>query len=223
MGGQHQEWCCVGDAISRKTRSIIIRLNTYEDLWLRVSRKSVVAVPMEVAPLARSCRVKGQSTLNRMRQPQYNFTRFLIYFIRSCWREAYHFFNSVSASFFRTTFGAAVPNSQLFSKQTLFTRLTSMNSHFFLPSELSVKKLTISSQSSESRKIRGEADAISTQGPLLCLNSHIFFFVVDQRKRRQRQASKTADVCSAFEPQLPAKIVDVHIQAKYINSIVARS
>ena len=70
MGGQHQEWGCVGDAISRNTRSIIIRLNTYEDLWLRVSRKSVVAVPMEVAPRARSCRVKGQSTFNRMRQPQ---------------------------------------------------------------------------------------------------------------------------------------------------------
>ena len=44
--------------------------NTYEDLWLRVSRKSVVAVPMEVAPRARSCRVKGQRTFNRMRQPQ---------------------------------------------------------------------------------------------------------------------------------------------------------
>ena len=26
MGGQHQEWGCVGDAISRNTRSIIIRL-----------------------------------------------------------------------------------------------------------------------------------------------------------------------------------------------------
>ena len=75
-GGPHQEWSCVGDAISRNTRSIIIRLNTYEDLWLRVSRKSVVAVPMEAAPRARSCRVMGQSTFNRMRQPQYNFTNF---------------------------------------------------------------------------------------------------------------------------------------------------
>ena len=35
----------------------------------------------------------------------------------------------------------------------------------------------------------------------LSLNSHIFFFVVDQCQRRQRQASKTADICSAFEPQ----------------------
>jgi len=74
MGGQHQEWGCVGDAISRNTRSIIIRLNTYEDLWLRDSRKPVVAVPMEVAPRARSCRVESQRTFNRMRQPQYNFT-----------------------------------------------------------------------------------------------------------------------------------------------------
>ena len=178
---------------------------------------------MEVAPRARSCRVKGQSTFNRMRQPQYNFTRFLIYFIRSCWREANHFFNSVSASFLRTTFGATVPNSQLFSKQNLIYAPYIDKLSIFLPSELSLKKLTISSQSSESRKIRGEADAISTQRPLLSLNSHIFFFVVDQRKRRQRQASKTADVCSSFEPQLTAKIVDVHIQAKHIYSIVARS
>ena len=28
MEGQHQQWSCVGDAISRNTRSIIIRLNT---------------------------------------------------------------------------------------------------------------------------------------------------------------------------------------------------
>ena len=28
MGGQHQQWCCVGDAISRNTRSNFIRLNT---------------------------------------------------------------------------------------------------------------------------------------------------------------------------------------------------
>jgi len=28
MGGQHQQWGCVGDAISRNTRSIIIRLNS---------------------------------------------------------------------------------------------------------------------------------------------------------------------------------------------------
>ena len=96
-----------------------------------------------------------------------------------------------------------------------------MNSHFSLPSELSVKKLTISSQSSESRKIRGEADAISTQRPLLSLNSHIFFFVVDQRKRRQRQASKTADVCSAFEPQLPAEIIDVYKLTNFIQSSLA--
>ena len=51
---------------------------THEELWLRVSRKSVVAVPMEPAPRARSRRVRGLSTFDRMRQPQTNF----IYFIR---------------------------------------------------------------------------------------------------------------------------------------------
>ena len=88
MGGQHQQWGCVGDAISRNTRSIIIGW-THEDLWLRVYRKSVVAVPVEVAPRAQRCRVKGQITFDRISQPQANYlTRFSIYFIRSCWREA---------------------------------------------------------------------------------------------------------------------------------------
>ena len=39
----------------------------------------------------------------------------------------------------------------------------------------------------------------------LSLNSHIFFFVVDQCWRRQRQASKNADACSAFELQLSSR------------------
>jgi hypothetical protein len=38
----------------------------HEDLWLRVLRKSVVAVPVEVAPRARSRRVESQSTFNRI-------------------------------------------------------------------------------------------------------------------------------------------------------------
>ena len=42
----------------------------HEDLWLRVLRKSVVAVPMEVAARARSRRVGGQCAFDRMRQPQ---------------------------------------------------------------------------------------------------------------------------------------------------------
>ena len=142
-----------------------------------------------------------------MRQPQNSFTRFLIYFIRSCWREANHFSISSAHRSFELPLVPLFPILNSSASKALFVLHTSMNSHFFL----SVMKLTISSQSSESRKIRGEADAISTQRPLLSLNSHIFFFVVDQRKRRQRQASKTADVCSAFEPQLTAKIVDVHI------------
>ncbi len=178
---------------------------------------------MEAAPRARSRRVKGQSTFNRMRQPQNNFTRFLIYFIRSCWREANQFFNSVSASFFRTTLWCRCSQFSTLQSKLYSRALHRWTLIYSLPSELSVQKLAISSQSSESRKIRGEADAISTQRPLLSLNSHIFFFVVVQRKRRQRQASKTSDVCSSFEPQLTAKIVDVHIQAKHIYSIVARS
>ena len=55
----------------------------------------------------------------------------------------------------------------------------------------------------------------------LSLNSHIFFFVVDQCQCRQRQASKTADICSAFEPQLPAEIIDVYKLTNFIQSSLA--
>jgi len=77
--------------------------------------------------------------------------------------------NLVSASFFRTTFGAADFKSQLFNKQfsiyRLFTRNASMNSNYY-HLELSISQEAhhdLKPQSSESRKIRGEADAISTQ------------------------------------------------------------
>ena len=55
----------------------------------------------------------------------------------------------------------------------------------------------------------------------LSLNSHIFFFVVDKCQCRQHQASKTADICSAFEPQLPAEIIDVFRQTNFILSSLA--
>ncbi len=74
---------------------------------------------------------------------------------------------------------------QLFSKQILlpdYLHVTSINSIYYQQSELSVilEAHNLKQQSSESRKIRGEADAISTQDRFLSLNSHIFFFVVDQ-------------------------------------------
>ena len=55
----------------------------------------------------------------------------------------------------------------------------------------------------------------------LSLNSHIFFFVVNQCQCRQRQASKTADIRSAFEPQLPAEIIDVYKLTNFIQSSLA--
>ena len=53
----------------------------------------------------------------------------------------------------------------------------------------------------------------------LSLNSHIFFFVVDQCQRRQRQASKNADVCSAFEPQLSSR----NRRCKHANEFIRSS
>ena len=55
----------------------------------------------------------------------------------------------------------------------------------------------------------------------LSLNSHIFFFVVDQCQCRQHQASKTADICSAFEPQFFSPTLSMLTNEFYF--IVARS
>ena len=60
---------------------------------------------------------------------------------------------------------------------TRFLRVTSMNSIYYQQSELSVIKEVhnLKQQSSESRKIRGEADAISTQRPFSKFEfSHLF-------------------------------------------------
>ena len=137
---------------------------THEDLWLRVYRKSVVAVPVEVAPRAQRCRVKGQSTFDRIRQPQ---TKYLTQF---------YLFNTKLLEGSCTNF--IIP--QLFSKQILlpdYLRVTSMNSIHYQQSELSVilEAHNLKQQSSESRKIRGEADVISTQRPFSKFEfSHLF-------------------------------------------------
>ena len=124
---------------------------TREDLWLRVYRKSVVAVPVEVAPRAQRCRVKGQNTFDRIRQPQTKYP------------AQFYLFNTKLLEGSCANF--IIP--QLFSKQISlpdYLRVTSMNSN--LLSAIRALSYFRSSQSqqqsSESRKIRGEADAIST-------------------------------------------------------------
>ena len=73
--------------LHRRMRSVetLVQLSfgwTHEDLWLRVYRKSVVAVPVEVAPRAQRCRVRGQSAFDRIRQPQSNYlSRLSIYIL----------------------------------------------------------------------------------------------------------------------------------------------
>ena len=127
-------------------------------------------MPVEVAPRARRRRVKGQSTFDRIRQPQtkilHDFQSILYEVVGGKMRKFYYTATLQQANFI-----------------TRFLRVTSMNSIYYQQSELSVIKEAhnLKQQSSESRKIRGEADAISTQRPFfLSLNSHIFFFVVDQ-------------------------------------------
>ena len=106
--------------------------NTYEDLWLRVSRKSVVAVPMEVAPRARSCRVKGQRTLNRMRQPQNTSLHDFLSILSEAVGEKQIIFSisSVHRSF-ELHLVPLFPILNSSASKALFMLLTSMNSHYF--------------------------------------------------------------------------------------------
>ena len=99
-----------------------------------------------------------------------------------------------------------------------------MNSIYYQQSELSVILEAHNLNSKVPNRERSEEKLMPSvlKDRFLSLNSHIFFFVVDQCKCRQRQASKTADICSAFEPQLPAKIIDVYKLTNFIF-IVARS
>jgi hypothetical protein len=91
---------------------------THEELWLRVSRKSVVAVPMEAAPRARSCRVRGLSTLTGCASLKHILS---ILSGESCWREnSFIQISSVHRSF-------EVPLVPLISN------LNSSTSNFYLP------------------------------------------------------------------------------------------
>ena len=137
---------------------------THEDLWLRVYRKSVVAVPVEVAPRAQRCRVKGQSAFDRIRQPQSKYhTQFSIYLIRNCWREAAQILlyrNSSASKFYYPIIYALHRWTQIIIRNQ---------------SSLILEAHNLKQQSSESRKIRGEADAISTQRPFSKFEfSHLF-------------------------------------------------
>ena len=81
--------------------------------------KTVVAVPVEVAPRARRRRVKGQSTFDRIRQPQIRYlTQISIYFIRSCWREAAQILlyrNSSTSKFYYPIFTRYIDELNLLS------------------------------------------------------------------------------------------------------------
>ena len=154
---------------------------THEELWLRVSWKSVVAVPMEAAPRARSCRVRGQSTFDRIRQPQTNF----IYFI---WRKLLE-----RNSFFQSYQCIVLSNYLLVP---LISNRNSSTSNFLFTDYLCIDGLNLlsairahnqlrSSQRSQAAKFRIEKDPRRSwchqySRPFQSLNSHIFFFVVDQ-------------------------------------------
>ena len=126
--------------------------------------KTVVAVPVEVAPRARRRRVKGQSTFDRIRQPQTNFIYDIQIFYPKLLEGSYADFQI-----------ATLQQENILLPDYLL--VASMNSIYYQQSELSVilEAHNLLQQSSEPRKIRGEADAISTQRPFSKFEfSHLF-------------------------------------------------
>ena len=88
MEGQHQQWGCVGDAISRNNRSIIIRLNTRGSMAQGLSKIGGCSAcggstPCPKMPCQGSERLWPDTPASHK-----NLTRFSIYLIQSCWREA---------------------------------------------------------------------------------------------------------------------------------------
>ena len=141
----------------------------HESRWLQCLWRQHPAP--EVAALGVSVPLTGCASLKHI----------YLFYLKKAVGEKLIYSNLVSASFFRTTLGAADFKSQLFNKQfpiyRLFTHNASMNSNYH-HLELSIIQEAhhdLKPQSSESRKIRGEADAISTQRPFSKFEfSHLF-------------------------------------------------
>ena len=150
MEGQHQQWGCVGDAISRNNRSIIIRLNTRGSMAQGLSKIGGCSACGGSTPCPKMpCQGSERLWPDTPASIKLSFTSFNIFYPK--------LLEGSNANF----------KSQLFSNQFLlpdYLRVTSMKSIYYQQSELSLifEAHNLKQQSSESRKIRGEADAIST-------------------------------------------------------------
>jgi len=156
----------------------------------------VVAVPVEVAPRARRRRVKGQSTFDRIRQPQTNFIYDIQIFYPKLLEGSYADFQI-----------ATLQQENILLPDYLL--VASMNSIYYQQSELSVilEAHNLLQQSSEPRKIRGEADAISTQRPFSKFEfSHLFLrcwsVISVANARRAKPLTSVLHLNRNYQPKL---------------------
>jgi len=164
MEGQHQQWSCVGDAISRNTRSIIIRLNTRGSMAQGLSKIGGCSACGGSTPCPKMpCQGSEHLWPDTPASHKISYTIFNLFNTKLLEGSCANFI---------------IP--QLFSMQILlpdYLRVTSINPNYYSQSELSLifEAHNLKQQSSESRKIRGEADAISTQRPFSKFEfSHLF-------------------------------------------------
>ena len=169
MEGQHQQWGCVGDAISRNNRSIIIRLNTRGSMAQGLSKIGGCSACGGSTPCPKMpCQGSERLWPDTPASTKY-LTRFSIYSIQNCWSEAAQILlyrNSSASKFY-------YPIIYALHRWTQFI-ISNQSSHLFL-------KLTISNSKVPNRE-RSEEKLMPSvlKDRFLSLNSHIFFFVVDQ-------------------------------------------
>ena len=169
MEGQHQQWGCVGDAISRNTRSIIIRLNTRGSMAQGLSKIG-------------GCSACGGST-PCPKMPCQGSERLWPDTPASI-KLSYMIFNLFNTKLLEESCANFII-PQLFSKQILlpdYLRVTSMNSIYYQQSELS---LILKAHYLKTAKFRIEKDPRRSwchqySRPLSKFEFSHLFFVVDQ-------------------------------------------
>jgi len=151
MEGQHQQWGCVGDAISRNNRSIIIRLNTRGSMAQGLSKIGGCSACGGSTPCPKMpCQGSERLWPDTPASHKISYTIFNLFNTK--------LLEGSCANFYYTS------TLQQANFITRFLRVASMKSIYYQQSELSLifEAHNLKQQSSESRKIRGEADAIST-------------------------------------------------------------
>ena len=164
MEGQHQQWGCVGDAISRNNRSIIIRLNTRGSMAQGLSKIGGCSACGGSTPCPKMpCQGSEHLWPDTPASIKLSYTISNLFYTKLLGKAAQILFyrNSSASKFYYPIIYALHRWTQIYYQQ----------------SELSVifEAHNLKQQSSESRKIRGEADAISTQRPFSKFEfSHLF-------------------------------------------------